>query len=235
MSNRQNDLIQNAMNHWYNARVTRENTPNYYRFIRESPVVSFKNNANAIHFLRKFKLKLTNNNSYGAAILKQLPKHRMFYIMVTEPFRPKFGYGNLGIRGIPSMVKAGNQNKYRTGYPEPNTYGNIGRLGLVNKELMNRYLTKRSLNEPNKLSKGATLRQIAATVRASNILFKQIKHKRNELARLGLTGPNRKEKAKAIITKRVRHLINKPSNTPGTYVGRGYRNSMNRLKRKNNN
>ena len=161
----------NAVNHWYgkNAYYRNSNEPLYYKFIRNSPVVEFKTNANVIRMLKQFGLGGTNSNyykgrnTYQGAIFRQVPKHRKLYIMNVKPFR--LAYGEKGINKIPGMVKAWNQHSR-----------NLGQLALVNKALMNRYLHQRSLEALAKQK--YTLANAKKLVKVTNILNKNIQRKR---------------------------------------------------------
>ena len=134
-----------AVNHWYGqGHLTKPNTREYYQFIRRSPVVEFRTNANVIRMLKQFGLGGNNSNyykgrsTYQGAIFNQVPKHRKLYIMSSEPFRFRKEFPK-GINTIPGMVKAWNQKARNT------IRGERVRLVLVNKELMNRYIHKRSI------------------------------------------------------------------------------------------
>lgn len=160
----------NAVNHWYGSGyLLKPNEPWYYRFIRESPVVKFKTNANVIRMLKQFGLGGTNSNyykgrnTYQGAVFNQVPKHRKLYIMNKEPFI--LAYEEKGINKIPGMVKAWNQHRR-----------NHGRLVLVNKALMNRYIHKRSLEALAKQK--YTLANARKLTKVANILNKNIQRKR---------------------------------------------------------
>jgi hypothetical protein len=162
--------ITKAINHWYSEPVSKVNKQWYYQFIRKSPVVRFKNDAEAINFLKKFRLSNKNsnyykgNNTFAGHILQRLPKHRNFYVMNIQPFAVP--YGNRGLLGIPGMVRVKNQ---RPTAPR-------GTLGLVNKALMNRYLTRRSQTLLNTNTKN--LKKTRALIRSAETLFGSIEKRR---------------------------------------------------------
>lgn len=165
-----NNNYMKAVNHWHGSGyLTKPNETWYYRFIRESPVVEFKTNANVIRMLRQFGLGGKNSNyykgrnTYEGAIFSQVPKHRKLYIMNVEPFHVP--YGEKGINKIPGMVKAWNQHRRVH-----------GRLALVNKALMNRYIHQRSLEVL--AGQKYTLANARKLTKVANILNKNIQRKR---------------------------------------------------------
>jgi hypothetical protein len=167
-------LLRNAEIHWYsNGYLEKPNKTYHYRFIRNSPVIEFKTNANVINMLKRLGHGNKNSNyykgraTYAGAIFKQTPKHRKLYIMNVEPFR--LAYGEKGINSVPGMVKAWNQ---RRGIQRRE--GN--RLALVNKALMNRYLHQRSLTKL--ANEKYSLKNAAKLIKVAGILNKGIQRKR---------------------------------------------------------
>lgn len=140
--NQMNNLIKNAKKQWLNTQISKPKknniTTQYYKFIRQSPVVQFKNTPNLTKFLVKFGLRKSD------VPYIQVPLKRNFYIMNAEPFKLENGPGLIG---TPHMVRA-------TGFYVNNKNG-IGfrRLGLVNKALMNALL--RRIKAVNVISKAA--------------------------------------------------------------------------------
>ena len=198
-----NSKIADAINHWYNGHITKENKTWYYKFIRNSPVVRFKNDANAIRFLKQFHVSNNNSNyhrgnsTFAGFVLQSLPKHRNYYIMNTQPFHVP--YGNRGMLNIPGMVRVQNQTQTNP----------RGRLGLVNKVLMNRYLEKRS---QTLLTKNTTnLKKTRTLIRAAEKLFGNIEQKR------------RKQASNRALTASLRE---------GLRLRRIYRQGLNEVKRK---
>lgn len=136
-------LYDEAYKMWIRPNVQRRNTKSYYQNIRSSPVVRFITNSNLRNFLRD-QFWVTNNSSNNSSnnnnnmkikvrsgmniIVNRVPLYRTYYLMNTKPFDENLPRG---------FVKIANSNL---------RYGEfVGRrLGLVNKELMNRYITERS-------------------------------------------------------------------------------------------
>ena len=173
---RGNNKFAEAVNHWYYNVWQKENTPWYYRHIRSSPVVEFKTNANVIKMLKRFFHNNNNSHYYNSNYLasyalKQIPKHRKFYIMNLEPFR--FPYGSRGLYGMHGMVRITNQKKTTE----------HGRLGLVNKALMNRYLQKRALEQL--AQEKYTLKNAAKLFKVATILEKGIQRKYESARKAG--------------------------------------------------
>jgi hypothetical protein len=165
--------LRNAVNHWYsNGYLDKPNETYHYRFIRNSPVIEFKTNANVINMLKRLGHGNKNSNyykgraTYAGAIFNQTPKHRKLYIMNVEPFR--LAYGEKGINSIPGMVKAWNQRR--------GIHGEGKRLALVNKALMNRYLHQRSLTKL--ANEKYSLKNAAKLIKVAGILNKGIQRKR---------------------------------------------------------
>jgi hypothetical protein len=128
------------------GRVT-ENNKNLYPYIRGTPTVTFTSDAQIWSFLKQFGHP--NNPRFVRNGI--IPKHRKLYILPAILFAG----------GPRSLVNA----SYYPGSP-PRT---STRLALVNKGLMNRYMTERSLRQPN-IPAGTSLKQVRSFIRAANKL-----------------------------------------------------------------
>ncbi len=167
INNKVQNLINNA--HWYWSKAEGRNRTSYkemgvglqpesennrraYTNIRGAPTVTFTSDAQIWSFLKKLGythpsniLHYVSNTGKGARI----PKHRKLYIM---PW--------IFVPGPRSIV----EGTFR--YKPPH---GSERLALFNKGVVNKFITERSLTQPN-LPAGTTLRQARSFIRATNKL-----------------------------------------------------------------
>ena len=120
----------------------KRNTTNYYQYIKSSPVIRFNTNSNLRNFLRN-QFWVMNNSSNNSSnnnnnvkvkvrsgmniIVNRVPLYRNYYLMNIKPFDKNLPRG---------FVKIANSNLRYSEFVDR-------RLGLVNKALMNRYITER--------------------------------------------------------------------------------------------
>lgn len=157
----------NAIRHW--THYVPQNTPEHYNFIRNSPVVEFQTNANIIKMLKLFSL---NPKQYNVYLYNKsrwphlaVKRHHKYYIMNVKPF--------IGNRLPGRMVPA---------------YNHLEEIGLVNKALMNRYITQRSLERLAK--EKYTLSQAKKLMKVANILNQSIQRRKETARQIGTAWRN---------------------------------------------